>query len=150
MEDEFYSRISFLTNDLVHSLQKEHMSVELNNVIDGFETDFFTIMLSEENNLNDYSLIYVGNDREIRGLILKSGRKIKNRDISTFRFCQEIENEFPKKNSLVIFNTFQKQLKRVYENFGIICIPEHIAELKGDLTFIMPNKNKNDVTEFYK
>lgn len=145
MEDDFYSRISFLTNDLVRSLQKEHRSVELNNVIDGFESDFFTIMLMDEKNLNEYSLIYVGDNNEIRGLVFESGRKIIDRDIYTFRFCQEIEKEFPNKNSLVIFNTFQSQLKRVYETFGIICIPEHIAGLIGDLTFLMPNKNKKDV-----
>lgn len=145
MEDEFYSKISFLTNDLVHSLQKEYRSVELNNVIDGFESDFFTIMLKDEKNLDEYSLIYIGCDNEIRGLAFESGRKIIDRDVYTFRFCQEIEKEFPNKNSLIIFNTFQSQLKRFYETFGIICIPKLIAELKGDLTFLMFNENKKEV-----
>lgn len=145
MKDEFDTRIRLLPYDLVCSLQKTHRSVELNNVLDGFESDFFTIMLDEDENLDEYSLIYIGSDNEIHGLTFKSGRNIKDRDVYTFRFCQAIESEFPNKNSLVIFNTFQTQLKRVYENFGIICIPEHIAELKGDLTFFMPNKNKKDV-----
>lgn len=146
MKDEFHSRISTLSYDLVCSLQKEQRSVELNNVIDGFKSDFFTIMIyDDDESLNEYSLIYIGDDNGIRGLTFKSGRKIKDRDIYTFRFCQEIEAEFPKKNSLVIFNTFQSQLKKVFENFGIICIPEHIANLGGELAFIMPNKNKKDV-----
>lgn len=146
MDDDFNSRISSLPYDLVCSLQNEQRSVELNNVINGFESDFFTIMIYEDDeNLNEYSFIYIGNDKGIRGLTFKSGRKIKDRDIYTFRFCQVIEAEFLNKNSLVVFNTFQSQLKRVYENFGIICIPEHIANLDNELAFLMPNKNKKDV-----
>jgi hypothetical protein len=158
MKDEFDSRISSLPYDLVCLFQKEHQSVELNNIIDGFESDFYTILLSDDDeNLNEYSLIYIGNDNGIRGLNFKSGRKIKDRDIYTFRFCQAIEAEFPNKNSLVVFNTFQSQLKRVYENFGIICIPEHIAHLKNGLVFLMPNNKKDvdrilqvDFLEFYR
>ena len=146
MDDEFYSRISFLTYDLVCKLQKEHRSVELNNVLDGFKSDFFTIMVYNDENLDEYSLIYIGNnDNEIKGLVFKSGRKIKDRDIYTFRFAQTIETEFPEKNSLIIFNTFQSQLKSVYETFGILCIPKSIANLKN-ASLILPS-NKTNIDE---
>lgn len=145
MKDEFNSRISFLPYDVVCSIYNEYKVVELNNVLEGFESDFFTIMLYEEENLDEYTLFYIGGYNEIRGLAFKSGRKIEDRDFYTLRFAKAIEDEFPEKNSLVVFNTFQSQLKKVYENFGILCIPEHIANLGKELSFILPNNNKKAI-----
>ena len=158
MNDDFYSRIDFLPFNVVQSIYNEHRNVELNNVLEGFQTDFFTIILDEERSLDEYTLMYVGGNQEIRGLTFKSGRKIEDRDFLTFNFSKAIEDEFPKKNSLVVFNAFQSIIKNVYENFGIICIPEYLVNLGGELSVILPDKRKSgidrvsqiDIFRFYR
>jgi len=145
MNDEFSLRLGYLSYDTIQSIYNKYQILELNNVLEGFKSDFFTISLEKEGDLNNYELIYIGNYEGIRGLTLKSGRKIKDRDIYTFRFAQAIEYEFPEKNALAIFNTFQSQLKLAYENFGILCVPDYIAKLEGSAAFILPNNRKTDV-----
>ena len=158
MKDDFSSRISLLTSTEVYSIYNEYRIVELNNVFEGFESDFFTIISNEDFSLDDYTLMYVGDYDGIRGLKFKSGRKIEKRDFLTFKFSKAIENEFPAKNALVVFNAFQSRIKNVYENFGIICIPEYTANLGGELSVILPDKRKRgidrvlqiDIFRFYK
>ena len=77
---------------IVCSIYNEYKVVELNNVLEGFESDFFTIMLYEEENLDEYTLFYIGGYNEIRGLAFKSGRKIEDRDFYTLRFAKAIED----------------------------------------------------------
>lgn len=158
MNDDFYSRISLLTSSEVYTIYNECRIVELNNVLEGFESEFYTIFLNDDCTLDDYTLMYVRDYDGIRGLTFKSGRKIEKRDFLTFKFSKEIENEFPAINALVVFNAFQSIIKNGYENFGIICIPEYIANLGGELSFILPDKRKRgidrvlqiDIFRFYK
>jgi hypothetical protein len=145
MKDDFYSRIDFLPFNVVQSIYNVHKNVELNNVLEGFKSDFYTIILNEERSLDEYTLMYVGGNEEIRGFTFKSGRKIEKRDFLTFKFSKAIEKEFPAKNALVVFNAFQSIIKNVYENFGIICIPEYIANLGGELSVILPDKRKRGI-----
>jgi hypothetical protein len=145
MTDDFNSRISFLPFNVIQSIYDEYRIIELNNVLEGFKTDFFTISFDKEVNLEEYTLIYIGGYDIIRGLTLKSGRYIKDRDLNTFRFAKAIEDEFPEKNSVTIFNTFQNKLRQTYENFGVLCVPEYIADIKEDLTFVLLNKPKKSV-----
>lgn len=158
MTDDFNSKLSFLPFNVIQSIYSEHKIIELNNVLEGFKSDFFSIALDEDESMEEYTLIYIGGSDEIRGLTLRSGRNVKDRDINTFRFAIAIENEFPEKNSIIIFNTFQKKLKEAYENFGIVCVPEYITTLGKELTFFLPNKPKTavdyilqiDPIEFYR
>lgn len=157
-DDEFYSKVGFLEYEDVMRLQKTQKSVDLNNVIDGFESEFYTIAIYEEDNLDEYDFIYITNHNGIKGFALKSGRKIVDRDINTMRFSKIIEDEFPNKNSLFVFNTFQSQLEKVYECYGIICLPKNIATSGGSLSVLFPGNTKNavdyimkaDVLEIYK
>ena len=158
MEDEFNTRIGYLSSNAIESFYDKNRIVGLNNVLEGFETDFFTIFSHEEFSLNDYSLMYIGDYKEIRGLTFKSSRLLKDRDIYTYRFAQAIENDFPELNSLVIFNTFQSLIEKIYENFGILCLPDFITNLEGSVSLIMPNRGKRgvdsilrvDILEFYR
>lgn len=158
MKDDFNYRLGFLTFNAIQSIYDKYKIVELNNVLEGFKSDFFTVALGQRESIEEYTLIYIGGSDKIRGLTLKSGRNIKDRDLHTFRFAKAIENEFPEKNSITIFNTFQNKLKEAYESFGILCIPEYLATIEKDLTFILPNKHKIgvdyilqiDPIEFYR
>ncbi|WP_321515973.1 GIY-YIG nuclease family protein [Marinifilum fragile] len=158
MEDNFNSRLGYLSEEIIQSIYDKYKLVELNNVLEGFESDFFTISFSEDTSLDDYELMYIGNYGNIRGLTFRSGQQLIERDIYTFRFARAIEDEFPELNSLVIFNTFQSKLKQVYENFGIICIPENISRMEGHKTFLFSDKRKRgvasilqiDILEFYR
>ena len=157
MRDEFKDRISYMTYKDICTFYRIHKVVELNNVIEGFKSLFFTIAFTEEESLNDYSLIFIGNQPEISGLVLKSGRNLKNRDEYTLRFARAIENEFPKLNSLEIFNTFQSKVQQVYENYGIVCIPEYIFKFGSSISILLPfNKHgvdrilRIDIWSFYK
>lgn len=145
MQDEFHERIGQLDYEDIISLYIEHKTVELNNVIEGFESSFFTIALPDPDSLEDYTLIYVGNQKKIKGLTFRSGRSLKNRDFYTLRFAKAIEDEFPKVNSLVIFTTFQNNIKRVFENFGILCLPDFIAELGENFSILLTGNNKHSV-----
>lgn len=148
-EEDFFSRVSYLKYEDVISLQKTQKSIELNNVLDGFESEFYTILAHEEGKLDKYDLIYIANHDGIKGFALKSGRKTENRDINTLRFAKIIEEEFPNKNSLFVFNTFQSQLEKVYECYGILCIPENIAS-KGNLSILFSSNYKNDADYILK
>jgi len=145
MKDDFNSRLSFLSFNAIKSMYDKYKIVELNNVLEGFKSDFFSIALTNEESLEDYTLIYIGGYNKIRGVTLRSGRNIEERDLNTFRFAKVIEDEFPENNSISIFNTFQGKIKEAYESFGILCIPDEIANLGKDMTFILPNKPKYDV-----
>ena len=97
MNDILNDRIGFLPFNVVQDIYNKSKLVELNNVIEGFESDFFTISLDREDSLENYTLIYIGCTDKIKGLSLRSGRNIKDRDSITFDFSMAIEHEFPKK-----------------------------------------------------
>ena len=145
MKNDFVERIKILEYYDILSIYKNHRLVELNNVIEGFKSNFFTIVFQEENNIDEYSLIYIGNYDKLKGLVLKSGRKSTDRDLATFAFSKAVEDEFPEMNSITVFNTFQSMVKQTFESFGILCIPEYLANFSGEMTFILPNKPKSDV-----
>lgn len=142
IKDDINTRIGFLDCNNIQSIYNEHRVLELNNVLEGFSSDFFTIILHEPDSLEEYTLMYVGDYSEIRGLTLKSGRNLEDRDLYTLQFSKAIEDEFPENNSLVVFNTFQNQLKKVYENFGVLCVPEYLAKLGTDLSFMLGGNRK--------
>ena len=157
MKDDLNSRISLLRFDDIQNMYNENKFIELNNVLEGFKTDFFTISLDKKDSLEKYTLFYIGRSVEVKGLSLRSGRNIKDRDLNTLKFSIAIENEFPEKNSITIFNYFQNKLTQIYESFGIICVPEYIANQKTEKTFLLKKKKKSvnyflkiDTLEFYR
>lgn len=113
MEDDFNIRIGFLDCDDIQSIYKKHRILELNNVLEGFASDFLTIILHEPDSLKEYTLMYVGCYRQIKGLTFKSGRHLEERDFHTLRFSKVIEDEFPEKNSLAVSTSFQTMVKQV-------------------------------------
>jgi hypothetical protein len=145
MNVDFTERIEVLGYYDIISFYRNYRFNELNNVIEGFKSDFFTIVIYEEESLDEYSLIYIGSNPELKGLKLKSGRKVKDRDLATFAFSKAVEDEFSEKNSISIFNTFQNIVKQTYENFGVLCIPENIVNLGAVMALIPPNSSKTDV-----
>ncbi len=157
MSEKFNTRISFLPTRNIVDIYHRIKDVRLNNVLEGFDSDFLGIMFGEKDSLETYELIYVGNSQgKVEGLVLHSGQKIESRDLCTVYFSRVIENEFPKANCLAIFNTFQNQLKSVYENFGVMCVPNYIANLK-DVAMILPSQKGDldnilfiDIHELYK
>lgn len=157
MKDDLNSRMCFLTFDFIQDMYNKNKLIELNNVIEGFESDFFTISLDKEDSLEKYTLIYIGRSVEIKGLSLSSGRNIKDRDLSTLNFAKAIENEFSENNSIHIFNSFQNMLKQIYESFGVVCVPEYIANQDTDKIFLLSKPKKSvdylkliDPIKFYK
>jgi len=155
---EFGKKIEYLSLQVIEEINKNQDTV-LNNVLEGFQKQFFAISFGgEENNLEDYALIYVGNYDGIRGLCLRNGRSLENRNWRTWQFSMAIENEFKKPNQLVMFNTFQQKQKELYEKFGVMCMPEYIvnAAETHDMTLILGHKKgvdylpKVDILEFYK
>lgn len=144
MTDDFNSRIDFLSYKEIKSIYDENKLINLNNVLEGFESDFYSISFDDSRSIDDYLLTYIGRYGSIRGLTFNSGRNLENRDMNTFNFAIAIENEFPEKNSIAIFNYFQSKLKQVYESFGIVCLPEYIANQETDKIFLL-SKPKNSV-----
>lgn len=129
----------------LEKLNARLVSFELNNVLEGFQKNYFHIGMSEEGNLNDYMLMYVGNHNNvIKGYTLHSGRKHKERDTNTYQFSRLIEDEFPNLNSLKVFNNFQNMLRSVYERFGIVCTSENISYVDSPATLLLINKTGTD------
>lgn len=157
MTNDFNTRLSFLSYDDILHIYNENKVIELNNVLEGFESDFFAISTDEKKNIEDYTLTYIGYSNEIKGYTLRSGRNIKDRDFNTLSFAKIIENEFPEKNAISIFNIFQTKLEQIYESFGILCLPENIATKEGNMSFILSNPKNSvdylmtiDPLKFYK
>lgn len=137
MTDDFNNRLSFLPLDVILDIYHEDKIIELNNVLEGFKSDFYAVSTEEKGSIENYTLIYIGRSNEIKGLSLRSGRNIKDRDLNTFCFAKAIEDEFPEKNAITIFNVFQTKLKQIFESFGILCVPEYIATQEHELTFLL-------------
>lgn len=149
MTDDFNSRLSFLSFDVILDIYNEDKIIGLNNVLEGFKSDYFAITTDEKESIENYTLIYIGRSAEIKGVSLRCARNIKDRDLNTLCFAKVIENEFPEKNSIAIFNKFQDKLKQIYESFGIICLPKYITSQETQLTFLLP-KPKTDVDYLLK
>lgn len=158
---KFEDRLGYLNLGAIEEMNRLHKSIELNNVLEGFQKQFFAISLinlEDEIELNEYMLIYIGNFSSIRGLTLRTGRKVNDRDLLTFQFSKAIEDEFEEPNQLVIFNTFQEYVKYTYENQGIVCLPDYISDLNKThtLEFVLPHKRdidrllRIDILEFYR
>jgi len=143
MTNDFNSRLSFLSYDDILLIYNENKVIDLNNVLEGFESDFFAISTDEKKSVEDYTLTYIGSFNEIKGISLRSGRNIKDRDFSTLRFAKIIESEFPEKNAISVFNLFQRKLKQYYESLGILCIPESIAKMEGHKSFLLSKPKKS-------
>lgn len=155
---EFSKKIEYLNLQIIEQMNMRQDTV-LNNVLEGFKKQFFAISFpNEKKDLEDYALIYVGNYDGIRGLYLRNGRSLENRNWRTWQFSMAIENEFKKPNQLVMFNAFQQKQKELYEKFGVMCMPEYIvnAAETHDMTLILKHKKgvdylpKVDILEFYK
>lgn len=156
MTNQFADNFGFLTVEEIKKLNRTNVNFNLNNVIEGFEKDYLQIGLSDENNLDKYMLIYIGDYGQLKGFTFISGRKMKLRDVLTFRFAKQIEHEFPEINSLVIFNSFQDLIKKVYERCGILCIPKKFIDYKSKIEIFAPQKKdadyilQIDILEFYQ
>lgn len=149
MTDDFNSRLFFLSFDDIPDIYNKDKRIELNNVLEGFKSDFFAITTDVKGSIENYTLIYIGCSVEIKGVSLKSARNIKDRDLNTLRFAKVIENEFPEKNSIAIFNKFQDKLKQIYESFGIMCVPKYIVSQETQTPLLLP-KHKTDVDYLLK
>ena len=57
MKDDLNSRISLLRFDDIQNMYNENKFIELNNVLEGFKTDFFTISLDKKDSLEKYTYI---------------------------------------------------------------------------------------------
>jgi len=106
MTDDFNSRLSFLPFDVIQAIYNEDKIIDLNNVLEGFKSDYFAITTDVKGSIEKYTLIYISRSVEIKGVSLRSGRNIKDRDFNTLCFAKVIENEFPEKNAIAIFNKF--------------------------------------------
>lgn len=137
MTEDFNNRISFLPLDAILKIYHEDKIVDLNNVLEGFKSEFFAITTEKEGSIENYTLIYIGRSNEVKGLSLTSGRSVKDRDLITFHFAKAIGEEFPEKNAISIFNAFQTYLKQIFESHGILCVPEYIATQNSELTFLL-------------
>lgn len=137
MTEDINNRISFLPLDAILKIYHEDKIVELNNVLEGFKSEFFAITADKKGSIENYTLIYIGRSNEVKGLSLTSGRSIKDRDLITYHFAKAIEDEFPDKNAISIFNTFQTYLKQIFESHGILCVPEYIVTQNSELTFLL-------------
>ncbi len=154
--NDLNSRVFFHSDRMILDLLHSQPIPELNNVVEGFENDFYGIALSVEDSLQDYILTYIGNYNELAGISLNIGREIENRDRFTLKFSKIIEQEFPETNQLTVFNTFQQKTKELYETLGVFCVSEYVARIKN-ASFILP-RNKNsidyipliDILNFYR
>lgn len=148
-------KIELLSAEQIIELQVYHKIPELNNVIEGFKSKFFGILMLEEMSLQEYSLLYVNGTDNLMGVILHTGRDIKDRDLNTIKYCNLIEKTFSNENQLTIFNTFQNKLMQCYENFGIICVPDYIYNLKPTLLLTQRKQGVDcllwlDIFEYYQ
>ena len=156
MTNAFADNFRSLTTENIRRLNNSIVNVELNNVLEGFEKECFHISIEDERNLEKYSLIYIGDYGQLKGFTFTTGRSIKQRDLLTFRFAQQIEHEFPEENSLVIFNTFQDMIKKMYERLGILCIAKKFIDNGSKIEIYAPHKNavdyilEIDILEFYQ
>lgn len=141
----FEDRFRVLSLEEIEEFNSLTTRVELNNVIKDFAKHYFHMGLNENEDIEDYILMYVGNhNSKIKGFALKNGRSSKDRDIDTLRFSQQIELHYPNLNPLVIFNTFQKHTKSVYEKYGIVCLPQYITDSEYSTSMILKNKEGID------
>lgn len=140
--ENFKLRLKFLSSENIISLLQAQPATELNNVVEGFEQDFFAIGMQDEQNLNEYTLTYIGNYDKLRGVYLETGRNVKHRDVLTLYLAKVVEQIFPQNNQLVIFNTFQEKLRQFYERSGILCLDENLSKY-GDLVAVLPKNKEN-------
>lgn len=139
IQEEFNSRLCILNKEEINEINTSVFDVSLNNVVEGFHRYFIGISFGECENVEEYWIIFISNFGIIKGLSLKSGRKVKNRDILTLEFAKYIERENPI-NPLTVFNSFQQKLKGIYERSGIVCLPFYF--MKNDYTLDMLVFNK--------
>ncbi|GMQ29903.1 GIY-YIG nuclease family protein [Algoriphagus confluentis] len=148
--------IHLISEETILRFLRETNNPELNNVVEGFEKYFFGLILENINTIDSYSLLFISNEKELKGVILKSGRNLKDRDLQTLRFSKILEQDFSDLNQLVIFNTFQSKIIQLYETFGIICIPKHVLDFES-ASIVMPSHKKGidyvlrfNILEFYR
>lgn len=153
---DFENRIYFISEETIIDYLNNSKNPELNNVVEGFEKYFYGIILSNQYTLEAYSLVFITNEIELKGIILESGRFLKDRDLLTLKYCKIIEQEFSNLNQLITFNTFQSKITQLFETFGILCIPEKILNLKS-ASIVLPHHKKEidhiiriDIWEIYK
>lgn len=148
--------IHLISEETILRFLRETKNPELNNVVEGFEKHFFGLILENINTIDSYSLVFISNVKELKGVILESGRNLKNRDLQTLRFSKIIEQDFSDLNQLVIFNTFQSKIIQLYETFGIICIPKYVLDFES-ASIVLPSHKKAvdyvlrfNIFEFYR
>jgi hypothetical protein len=134
IQEEFNSRLSLLNREEILEMNLSIFNTPLNNVVEGFERFFIGISFGELENIEEYHIVFISHFDVLKGMSLRSGKEVINRDFLTLEFAKNIELRNPV-NALIIFNSFQQQLKEIYERSGIVCVPYY--SIKNDYSLDM-------------
>ena len=114
----------------------------LNNVINGLEDEAFGAALVDEKPPIRYLLFYVNGKSKLEGHLIEISINHPERDGVIFLFSQYLAEQYPKLDSIDLFNTFQKHTRTMLEKIGYWTFsPTEINAKPGSsISIIAPGK----------
>lgn len=132
IQEHFAKAHFILDEELIHLLNKDDQSGQLNNVIIGLNKECYGLRLFEEENKPlIIEVYYINYKSKLRGNLIRIELENPYYSRLLLVFCKILAIEYSEINEIHAFNTFQKQLRTILEKDGYFTITNiDIEELK--------------------
>jgi len=118
--DQLSQRISSLSKEVIIELAERDDCPQIYSVVTNLFKEAFSVLY---NDVNDYHLVYIRKQNELKGYCIDLGLNVKYRSDSLSAFCVFLHEEFSELDEIVTFNTFQKALSILLEKDGYFTMP---------------------------
>lgn len=146
VEDNGY----ILDRETILGFNKIFNDLSLNNVIIGIEYHCFSAFLNE-NKENTYSIFYVNNRVGLTGMLLEVQLNYKYRNEVILNFSSSVSNKYSSDTTFIeTFNTFQQQLKSIFEAQGYFTYNDEFDEYSNPTLILKGKKGIIQVPFFSK
>ncbi|MFT3920436.1 GIY-YIG nuclease family protein [Cloacibacterium sp.] len=119
IHEQFEKSYFVLNDELIHYLNKDDQTGQLNNVIIGLNKECYGVRLFEiENEPIIIEIFYVHYKLKLEGNLIRIELNNPNYSSLLLKFCAVLSLNYSEVNEIHAFNTFQKQLRTILEKDG--------------------------------
>lgn len=105
----------------------------INNVISLLNEHCYGVHIYDDKKYIEYSIFYIDNRNDLSGLLFQLSMELSHevRHYYTIEFCKVVNDKYPHSDIIDVFNSFQSQLRGLFEKMGYFTVGNEIDQFKG-------------------